>query len=270
MRALHFASVFVLIGAQPAFGQVCASYEGQTVSPASIDTVISTVSELPAEKDEFETTEQFNARVQASLGNLEGAYVVGTMFDAEHAVYDADNQRFNIKSYALDNMNASWEAIFGYGRPLYERVKYSSFGNVDIIVSNTERVTGSYRASNAFGASATISEVSRVNVGIFDREAAYGEDLFFRNREEGRVVDQVIGTIAADPVTARNLKDTMRGAVVIVPKAPWYAVGDKSWGAPTISNPQDVTETVSAVIADIQCALVLDGSNRVLLAVQTR
>lgn len=270
MIGVQIVSALMLAGGHPAVVQTCATYEGQSVSLVSVDTLILAVSNLPNERDEFETSEQFRARVQTSLEGVRKTYVVQTMFDAEQAVYDADRQHFSIKSYALDNMNASWEAVFGYGRPLFERVKFSPLRNLDIVVSSSERVTGTYEASNAFGASATISEISRVTVGIFDREAVYGESLFFRDREEERAVDQVIGTIPAEPEIARDLKGAMRGAVVIAPKAPWYGVGHKRWGRPTISKPRDIKETVSAVIADIQCALVLDGSNRVLLSVQTR
>ena len=256
--------------AKVATAEECSNFLGQQPTPTTIQSVISAVSTFPAEKDEFETTEQHNARIQSLTQNTPSTYIVYTNLDSRYAIYDADNQIFKIKSFAIDNINARLEAVFGYGSPLYGRTSYSSIGNIDIIIYTSERTTGTYRGRNSFGATATISEVTRSNIGIFERGAQHGEDLFFRNSEESRRADNIIGTIPADATTARALKDTMRAAVVIAPKAPWHASGDIRWGEPTIADPVDLTETVSILIADIQCALVLDASNKVLLAISTR
>lgn len=251
--------------------QTCETYVGQIIAPLSIETVIAATSKLPSQKDEFETTEQFNTRVINALGTVSGSYIITTKFNPEYAVYDADTQRFKIEYYALDNINASWEAVFGYGDPLYGKVKYSQVsGGIDIVVSYVEDLTGTYRGTNAFGASTTITKIRRTVKGIYDREAQYGETLFAPAPKYGEKTNTTIVELHADAMTARTLKSAFKAAVVIVPKSPWYGDEKKNWGKPTLQAPRDIDETVIAVIADIQCALITDSSNKVLAATPTR
>lgn len=268
MRQLLILATFASASAN---AQTCESYAGQIIAPVSIETVIAATSKLPSQKDEFETTEQFNARLVSALGTVNGNYIVATKFDPKYAVYDADTQRFKIESYALDNINASWDGVFGYGTPHYGKVKHSSvMGGIDIVVSYSEATAGTYRGTNAFGASTTITKVRRVVKAIYDREAQYGETLFAPAPKRGETSNTTIAELQADAMTAKTLKNSFKSAVVIVPKSPWYGQGKKDWGEPTLDNPQDVDETVIGVIADIQCALITDGSNKVLAAIPTR
>ncbi len=252
----------VQIEADAANAQTCDGFVGQSISPVSFDSVISSVSRLPREKDEFETTAQFEARVTAALGGILSTYIISAQFNAKYAVYDADRQMFTIKSYAIHGVNTSWGAVFGYGSTLYNKVNYSMFDdNVDLVLSSKETVVDRYKGSNAFRASATISKIDRNVRAIFDRKAKSGENLFFTT---------TIAEIAANLTNARALKDSFGAAVVVKPKAPWFARGTKNWGSPTINSPRDIDENVTALIADIQCALIIDGTNTVLAAVTTR
>ena len=266
----HLLILASLVSAS-ANAQTCESYAGQIIAPVNIEAVIAATSKLPSQKDEFETTEQFNARLVSALGTVNGNYVVATKFDPKYAVYDADTQRFKIESYAMDNINASWDGVFGYGTPHYGKVEHSSVtGSIDIVVSNSEATIGTYRGTNAFGASTTITKVRRVVKAIFDRQAQYGETLFAPAPKRGEKTSTTIAELEADATTARTLKSAFKAAVVIVPKSPWYGAGKKDWGEPTLDAPRDIDETVIGVIADIQCALITDGSNKVLAAMPTR
>lgn len=248
--------------------QACDSYLGQVITPVSFDRVRAILSRLPTQRGEFETTPQFNARVANALGGTAGSYIVRAAFNPKYATYDADHQRFRVEPYAIGNGQPYWDTVFGYGHPLYGQVEYGSYENIGISVSSSEAV-GTYLGSNVFGVTARVTETKRNEKAIFDRKAASGEDLYsppgsdlYRTR--------IIAEIPADPATAPRLKNTMKAALVIAPKSPWVAAGRGHINNPTINNPQTVEQVVSAVIADIQCALITDGTNRVIAAVTTR
>jgi hypothetical protein len=248
--------------------QACDSYLGQTIAPVSFDQVRAALSRLPTQRNEFETTAQFDARVANALGNTAGSYIVRANFAQKYATYDADQQRFRVESYAIGDGQPYWDTVFGYGHPLYGHVDYGLY-NIGISVSGSDTVAGTYRGSNAFGVTARVTETRRNAKAIFDRKAAFGEDLYSPPTYD---LDRthIIAEISADPATAPNLKKTMKAALVIAPKSPWVAAGRGYINTPTIGNPRTVEQVVSAVIADIQCALITDGTNKVIAAVTTR
>lgn len=68
-----------------------------------------------------------------------------------------------------------------------------------------------------------------------------------------------------------RLKPTLQLAFVVAPKAPYYLSALYDYpSTPTIRNPREVKNEVSALIADIQCGLVLDPTNIVLGGFETR
>ncbi|MGF6229468.1 hypothetical protein QFZ27_003423 [Inquilinus ginsengisoli] len=248
--------------------QACDSYLGQMITPVSFDRVRAALSRLPTQRNEFETTPQFDARVANALGNTDGTYIVQAAFNPKYATYDADRQQFAVQTYAIGHGQPYWDTVFGYGHPLYGQVEYGSYENIGLSVSSSE-TAGTYVGSNAFGVTARVTETTRNEKAIFDRKAAYGEDLYSPPGSDVYST-RIIAEIPADPATAPRLKNTMKAAVVIAPRSPWVAAGRGHINTPTINNPQTVEQVVSAVIADIQCALITDGTNKVIAAVTTR
>jgi hypothetical protein len=248
--------------------QACDSYLGQIITPVSFDRVRAALSRLPTQRNEFETTPQFDARVANALGNTDGTYIVQAGFNPKYATYDADRQHFAVQTYAIGNGQPYWTAAFRYDHPLYGQLDFDSYYNIGISVSSSETV-GTYVGSNAFGVTARVTETRSNEKAIFDRKAAYGEDLYSPPGSD-LYSTRIIAEIPADPAIAPSLKKTMKAAVVIAPRSPWVAAGRGHINAPTINNPRTVEQVVSAVIADIQCALITDGSNKVIAAVTTR
>lgn len=270
MKSLCFI-ILLLVGMAASHAQTCASFHGTISNTDSIDTIISKVSTIPNRRGEYEPTVQFNERRTNAITALKLIYIVDTKIDSKYILYDADTQAFSISSYAIDNETTSWEAVFDYGKSLEDQVEFDYVDNVDIVLSSHESVTGTYTAQNAAGISAKISVIQRVKKGIFDHKSKpRGEDLFFPNREANKQANNIIGSIAVPLAHARAMKDDLKAAVVISPRSPFYGRGEKRWGRPTLSRPEDVKEDVYAVIADIQCALLMDKTNRVLLAIPTQ
>ena len=250
----------------------CRIYSGQKVAPVTFEAVAAIVSKLPNQKGEFESTTQFEARVAVSRNGQASTYIMQTPFDPKFATYDADAGILRVEAWAIDNITTRWSGVFGYGTPFYERVKFTdSVGeNIDVVVTESKMVTGSYRASNAFGTTINVRKERRVTKAVFEREAVYGENLFFPPHPYSATQSYVIDEVPASPDVARHMKSTMRAALVIEPKAPFYATGKVDWGEPTLQAPTDIDESQIAIIADIQCVLILDDSGAVISSIPTR
>lgn len=131
-------------------------------------------------------------------------------------------------------------------------------------MSETETLTGSYRASNAYGATTTVTEIQRTHKAIFERALEPQEATFANVGPDFRLID-----IPMSPDEARRFRTAGRAAAVIRPQAPYFAVARRRW-SPRFDRPSDITQSTQVVIADIQCLLLTDSSNRVLGVVAVR
>lgn len=246
-----------------AAAEECQSYVGQTVIPKTFDAVALTLKAVPSSKGEYETTAAFEQRL-AAHGIDPHPTIISTKLDPQFLTYDADRGELVVKSYALRNINTEYRGLFGYGKPLYEKFSLST-GNIDWVVSSTDTVQGGYRASNAFGATVSVQKKIRIDRSVFQEpDPSFGTDLWTDADK-----DAVLGRIPMTVSDAKNLKALGRGAIVFVPKSPYFAEG-VSHSTPTIENRTDLTQIIKVIFADIQCGLILDGSNKVLGAYKTR
>ena len=240
----------------------CQAFVGQKITTTTFDSVVSTLSKVPAEKSEYETTAAYEARLAAVNSTVPKQFIIQYQLNKEYLKYDADAGKLNVAAYAFRNINTDYSSVFGYGTPFYGKVKYDSYGNIDVVLSQTEKPVGQYEASNAYGAKATVTKVARTTQAVYERNADYDDDAFV-----GQVkgVGAQIGALPISVDEAKALKATATAALVIEPKWPYFAKGQKSWD-PTISNPTEITDDISVVVADIKCALLLNGSMQAVAA----
>jgi hypothetical protein len=218
---------------------------------------------VPAIKGEYETTEAFNARQSAAMANWPSSFVIGYRPNLQYLKYDADRGAMDVPAYFFSNLTTSYHYVFGsLESPFYGKIKYGLGDNIDIVVGETERTAGSYRGSNAYGAMATISKIQRSTKAIWEREAKFGEDIF-PDQQAG--VGALLGSIPMSVQQAQSLKAGASAALVIAPRWPFFAQGTRKW-EPTITSRTDVTNDISVIVADIQCALLLDPNKKVVAA----
>jgi hypothetical protein len=246
LKAVALAGAMMVAGTAAKAADACQSYVGTVVQPQSFDAVALLLKGLPGIKGEFETTADFQARVQAARAKLPEHIIIRVPVNSKYVEYDADAGAFKIKSYAIDNENTDYYGTFGYGTPFYEKVKIGSTGsNLDIVVSTVDVPQGTYVGTNSFGASARIAKVARTTKAIFDRaEARYDEDLF------PGLVGNVLFTIPVAAAQAPAMKSGFRAAVVVAPYAPFYVLGKGMPGDVTLDNPVDLSETMQIIMAD--------------------
>ncbi len=246
----------------------CNAYVGRLVRPISIDAAISRFQGI-APKSEFETTAQFEARKAAAVGGPVGSLVIEkTPEGQQYFSYDADAQVLNISPFGFDNTNfPTWEAFYKLG--LDSRYKVSTGSNIDVVISDREAVTGTYKASNAFGAQANVAKVTRTVKAIFDRAPKQYSEPLFPTPDGQPYSTKPIGQISLSPDEARALKPSLRIAFVVAPNDPYLLKGSTPWGKTTVQNPQDITIDFTILMADIQCGLLMDTTGKVVGAYKT-
>lgn len=236
-------------------GDVCPSYQNQVIQPISIDAAIAKFKGADLVKDEFETSAQFEARQYAALGNSVGPLVISKDVNLEYVKYNADAQDFIIETYLFDNTNMSYSVLSYPGL-----IRTGLLGNVDVVISETETAGGSYEASNAYGAKATVVKVDRVTKGIWERQiSSISGDLFNTGRS-----DSILFKMTLSPEKARFIKPQLRIAFLVMPKAPYLVKGRGIVGKTTITRPIEVNDDLTVLVGDIQCAFLTDGSSKVL------
>jgi hypothetical protein len=260
MRAVM---LFAFLASAPVAAQAqssCASYMGTTVTPLTFDQAIASIKPV-APKGEFETTDAYQARLAA--GGASGPLIISKKIEgAQYLTYNADKGAFEVQAYLFDNTNFSaWDAFYW----AKASVKASTIGNLDVSISSSEVATGTYSAQNGFGAKTTVTKITRTEKAIFDRETArYGEQLFVANK------DAVVGEVPMSVAEAQAFKPQAKIAFVVVPKLPYVVRANFPQGETTISNPTEVRVNSTILVADIQCGLLMNGTNRVIAAFQTR
>ncbi|MEW6574747.1 MAG: hypothetical protein AB1408_00170 [Pseudomonadota bacterium] len=251
-----------------AYANVCEPYVGQVVTTIDIDDAIAPFKAV-GPKGEFEPTAQYEARKQQAVNKLGEKLIVKKAPDGrQYLVYDADAQQLNIVTYAFDNIPLNTDALFGYGAPYYGLMG-DGYTHIDVVIEEDQVITGSYKASNAYGATTVVNKFFRRTRGIYQSNAkSFQEDSLFPNADNE---PYYAGSIPMAPQEAMQLKPTLQFAFVVTPKPPYYLSALYEYPSrPTITTPREITNEVSALIADFQCGLVLDKDNKVLGAFETR
>lgn len=227
-------------------------YLGKKITPVSFEYVKNILTTIPKIKSEYETTTTFHSRQSEVLKNVPKIFVLQVPLDKKYVKYNADEQLLIIDTYAVDNANIRYEGVFGYGTPFYEKIDYINDRNMDVVISSKEYFFGSYWASNAFGVKAKVSRSKRITSAVFDGVGA----LFDR--------DDYLAKLKANRTQAQLIKASLKAALVIMPKYPYYVRGKVLWDDPTIYSPLDIDEDLNVIIADIQFVLITDSVNNVL------
>ena len=263
--ALSLGLMLVTPGyAPPVNAQSCGSFVGQTVSPFSIDDALAPYKGITP-KDEFETTAAYNKRIAVIAERAPSILILGKVPESrDYFEYEADRQMLRIKKYAFDNTNFSeWDAL--YHTDLQEQIPVDITDNISVVISATEKPTGTYEASNAYGKSVTVTKTIRTVKAIFDRKyPGYrsGPSIF------QSTTDDIVGELSLPSEEARRLKPLLGIAFVVKPFAPYIVEGEYP-GKPTINYPFDVTTRFTILFADLRCALLLDDRNTVLASYRT-
>jgi len=256
-------SIFSTAAAQ----DICTPYVEQTVQPVKPNVLWKQLANVPTVKSEYETTAAFEARVASTMSKIASPVVVEVPVQGKYITYDADSSRLNVQGYAFANERTEYSGVFGYGSPLYQKIKYGYSDNIDVVFPYEEAQVGSYVGTTAMGVKIRVTKVRRFTRVLFEREGKLAEGLFPGLSQHDA---PVITFSNVTPEMAKHMKATFRAAILYTPKPPYFAKGKYPWGEPTIEGPMDIDETIEVAIGDIQCALLLNSDGKVYGATATR
>jgi len=269
-KAIQIASVVAfLCSAYYAHAQTCSSYIGKRIEMKGFDAVAKMLPKAPDKKGEFETTAEYEERVAAARSSAPGGIIIDLGNVDSGLKYDADLQKINISPFAF----GSWDGIINEWTGL-RALQFALYGvadvgnnNIGILVDRTSETTGSYPASNAFGSVVNVTTETRRFKGVFERKASrYDEGLLVGHTKRFGDPWQPIGSIPLSVEDAKRLKKSAIAAILVAPKSPYFVMGT-SYKFETFSSPYRLNYETSAIIADIQCAFLLDnGVNRKVVA----
>lgn len=235
----------------------CNAFVGQKPDILSFDAIAKSLPKDLGPKGEYETTDQYEARLSATSAKAADTLVmdrpVNRQTFPDPLRYDADGGVLLIRSSAFDWGTTNWSIRLILAGHRHLSATLDSW-NVATVISRPDRVTGSYEASNAFGMSKTVHKVTRSNDSIFIRAGTRDDHAMFSAGE-----DLVLGSVPMTPEVAKVAKSRIRFALVVKPKWPFLISGSDQLGAPTLSDPRKVTENYRIMFADVSCGLVLDG-----------
>ena len=249
--------------------QICKSYVDKTIDPTSYEDVEKLLSKVPLKKGEFETTVDFDSRIETISSTWPESFLIDYSLNKKYLKYDADNQTMTLEQFAFSNIGFNYSVLFEYGKPPYDKIDVDTSrhgDNLQIVVSQTETSTGSYEATNSMGASISVELKERLTKVILDRAAKQDEEMFVNLEDPFDPVD----VIKLPPKNAKILKENAKAAVLIFPKKPYFAKGVSGRWEPTFERPTDIQESGVVIIADIQCAFLLDGNDKVVSAYTIR
>lgn len=248
-----------LIDAENAKSALCKSYVGKRIVTTSFTALALTLPKSTT-KGEFETTKQYQARVASSAQSNPAKLAVLTLpVDRSFVRYNADIGVMLVAAGALttghysDQTGAEMSALFAE--------RHLVGGGTPVFVEQREKVVRTYVAQNAFGAAFRVSEIERTTHALH----LTNTHLFpFAKRETSPIMGFEIPL-----ASARRSKETIRVALVLRPQAP-FLLGHTMKGIdPTTRVPIRYTDRSSVMVAEAQCALVLNEQNQVLASIDT-
>ena len=220
MRCIFFIAVTSFLSLiSTANAEQCNSYIAQKLTLNDPVSLVDKLKNASFEKGEFETTAQYDARIEKAKAEITGDKIIPIDINNKYVVYNADDQQFAVGAWAFPGeitlfRSMSWEDRKGINFGILDRVA--------VRVSTNEKIMDSYEASNAFGVTATVQKIRTDIISVFERASSYikDEDLFgVDNRDIKNVLpdDTLQNGVGGRPVMhfsaatsdARNLK-TMR------------------------------------------------------------
>ncbi len=236
-------------------------YFGKKISPTTFEMVQRQISRLPNIKGEFESTLSFNKRLSDMLSTLPEKYFIYIPFDSKYAEYDADEQKFKIKYFAIDNCSISYYDVFGEYTQFYQKIKYGD-KNIDIVFPSKESIIGTYKAYTKSGKAVRVTRINKNTNVLFEGPQT---NINYQDSSKYDILkEHIIAEISANPDEARLLKPLLKAVAVIISKWPFYVTEMAPYYNPSIQNPISINEEIGVIIAQIQYVLIIDAANNVL------
>ena len=247
---------------------------GANINFRQADEVYDFLSSHPVEKDEFETTAQFEKRrgqIYAKLSEKSIMTIKNNWYFSKFGgdgtpEYDADNQRFVMDGFICENTDENGDYIIfpECGRDIKNKFicgdnRGNSLSGADFSCSADvkNKDLGTYEAQNAFGASVTVEKRASIHHEIlWNMKPSQGSKLSYSGTPF--YIDVPIEK-------AKTLKDKLQIGFVVTLKEPFF-LSDVMQSPPTRDLPIDSLMRINQIVVKLLCIVITDENNQVLKA----
>lgn len=248
--------LIALFDAEEAKSPMCKGYEGKIVTPTAFSTLVQRLSG-PSPKGEFETTAQYQARLAATSASVPTSPVVVTIpVDRDYLSYNADNSLMLVQAGAFGDGEFSDVVDVQLTANYFGLIPKGIPEGIKVAHSRSERLVRTRTMRSGLGIDVKVSDIDRFSNGFY---IASPKLFTFAKRDDSPVM-----FFKAAPARAQSLKQTVRIALAVVPKAPYVFRAEQPAAVPTLRNPVQYEDKLTAIYVDAKCALVLDAQSRVL------
>lgn len=248
-------NISAVINAENNKSALCKSYVGKVASLTGFETLARTVPKI-TEKSEFETTAQYQARIAAAKALTPGGpYILMLGADRDHIHYDADLQGMIVEAGAFRTGQYSDEPLADLAA--WGVTDAAPSGGTPMFHSRgVAKLAKTYSAMSRSGVPFQVSEFERHTNSLY----VTSSQLFGFAKDKGSWV------MAFDVSQARapQLKEALKLALVVTPQSPYLYKHSMGPIVPSLSNRSVYKEFVTVAIVKANCALALDGQNRVV------
>jgi hypothetical protein len=213
-------------------------------------------------KSAYESSPAYEQRLAAAATNAVSPLWLGRTPDyaGQGLSYNADRQLLTIYPSAFGAGAINFTYIFGLGQRGQDAFTSALAFSLEARGIGTE----TYEATNGFGAKVTVTRTTREVYALWERHGARGDAQFV-----GAKVGKPLAEIPLEPEAARSVIERGTVRFLAVPKPPSKATGVQRI-APDFTRPRERVDTISVLIADIQCGYVHDGHGTALAAFAVR
>lgn len=247
MKSLLLLLSASLVVSTTTTAQDCPFEIGESVEPRDFSNVFEKLNQVSIEKDEFETTQEYEARIKAlRFGN---PVLIESEARPYYSRYEADHNRFVMTRYFFDP-ETIWALIYDDLPKAYRKVSHASDYQITGALTNgktKENLMGTGPYDLIFEAVHS-SRYPAINLEwLFDKKS-------YRWRKDSRWKEEVI-FVDVPRERAEEIVDQMRVAYYVVPKPPFKL---------EILDRYDSR----VLFADIHCAMIMDPDGVVLRVVE--
>jgi hypothetical protein len=241
----------------------CGSYVGRNVDTRTFDEVRSALP-IVAERGPYESTADYQRRLSGAAGGVQDPVVVRrtTNRKGDGLSYDPDRQILTVYGSAF----GTGEINFSHIAPLRpaDRLDDNFTGAIGFLVGLAEIGQDAYEAGNAYGARVTVTRTTRRVHAIWERAGKLGQSQFL-----GVSQFKPVARLRMGPDAAKDIIEGGGGAILFVPKSPYQASGTSTLDA-NFARPRERVDMISVIIADVQCAFLLNRVGTVVHALEVR
>lgn len=231
----------------------------------SLTELIAKAKALNVEKDEFESTSQYEARMAAASEGLFPEVTAIELSFPSLTEYDADKQMVTVSRFSLSSTCLLLETALPAAAKAFTFKKPPggyALGSPYCLVHEVERTEGaSYEASNSYGATVNVTPITIKQEGLYFGYGYVGQELIPYSPTND------IFSFEAAPEEARSLKDNAVLVFGISPKAPFYVPGSYYIGA-KIRSPQSLTFKLDLLATELICVGIGDRKTGRIFAVK--